>query len=431
MQSTFVSTKYGIQNHKFDFAVSHKDSAGLLYFGGSTGYTKFNPALFSVNLAPPPLKFTQIVFAESESLKEVNSISFNHLQLTHENYFVTFEFSVLDFIDPENNQFRYKLDNFDPEWIENGKRNTATYTNLPAGDYNFRVQGANSAGVWNRDGISMQVTVLPAPWFTWWAYSCYLIAFGIMVWLSKGRYDSYAIGRLARDMAIEMRENEERAYDDIQEHEDLHDDLVTVTHQHNIYTLALINNFIDQQQRFLKEPLSLEVAEKCTRIISSLGALENCLFHQDDGLVADLKKFTDSLFSELLKRSPVDPGSIITINDVTSQMIPAELASSLAIFIHEAVENAFLHAFDESSPANYVQVSLAIKPGGDSDSLSMYSLTISDSGIGIPAQLSLQTSETPGLAMMNSISDRLNGSVKVSVNEGTQVSLSIPLTIKR
>jgi len=429
-QSTLVSTKYGIQNHKFDFAVSHKDSQGLLYFGGSTGYTKFNPSLFSINFSPSPLRFTKVVFAESTRLKQVNSILFNHLQLTHKNYFVTFEFSVLDFIDPENNQFRYKLENFDPEWIENGKRNTATYTNLPAGEYTFSVQGANSAGVWNREGISMQVTVLPAPWFTWWAYVFYLFIFGIIVWLGKGKYDSYTIGRLARDMAIEMRENEERAYDDIQEHQDLHDDLVTVAHQHNVQTLALINNFIVQQQQYLSEPLSLESSEKCSRIISSLSALENCLLYQGDGLVADLRKLTDSIFSDLLEQSPVDPGSIITINDVTSDMVPAELASLLAVFIHEAVENAFVHAFDESSPANYVQVSLAVTPRGNNDFQDTYSLTISDSGIGIPIHLRPETSDTQGLGMMQAIATRLNGSLQISVNEGTQVSLSIPITMQ-
>ena len=276
----------------------------------------------------------------------------------------------------------------------------------------------------------MQVTVLPAPWFTWWAYVFYLFSFGIIVWLGKGKYDSYTIGRLARDMAIEMRENEERAYDDIQEHQDLHDDLVTVAHQHNVQTLALINNFIVQQQQYLSEPLSLESSEKCSRIISSLSALENCLLYQGDGLVADLRKLTDSIFSDLLEQSPVDPGSIITINDVTSDMVPAELASLLAVFIHEAVENAFVHAFDESSPANYVQVSLAVTPRGNHDFQDTYSLTISDSGIGIPIHLGPETSDTQGLGMMQAIATRLNGSLQISVNEGTQVSLSIPITMQ-
>ena len=420
----------GLQGNDFNFGASFADSNGLFYFGGINGFNKFDPLSIIGERQSSPMLLTKIVYSDYRSLHSLDTPSFNHLQLTHKNYFVTFEFSVLDFIDPENNQFRYKLENFDPEWIENGKRNTATYTNLPAGEYTFSVQGANSAGVWNREGISMQVTVLPAPWFTWWAYVFYLFIFGIIVWLGKGKYDSYTIGRLARDMAIEMRENEERAYDDIQEHQDLHDDLVTVAHQHNVQTLALINNFIVQQQQYLSEPLSLESSEKCSRIISSLSALENCLLYQGDGLVADLRKLTDSIFSDLLEQSPVDPGSIITINDVTSDMVPAELASLLAVFIHEAVENAFVHAFDESSPANYVQVSLAVTPRGNNDFQDTYSLTISDSGIGIPIHLRPETSDTQGLGMMQAIATRLNGSLQISVNEGTQVSLSIPITMQ-
>ncbi|MCH7665722.1 MAG: response regulator, partial [Acidobacteria bacterium] len=66
------------------------------------------------------------------------------------------------------------------DWVDLGNRNRAIYTNLDAGDYVFRVQGSNNDGVWNREGFSLKVRALPPPWATWWAYSSYALAAGLL-----------------------------------------------------------------------------------------------------------------------------------------------------------------------------------------------------------------------------------------------------------
>ena len=375
---------------------------------------------FTLDALTPEVRLTNLLIADAVNIKIVDPTVFSKVQLTHKNYFVTFEFSVLDFIDPENNQFRYKLEGFDPDWIENGTRNTATYTNLPAGNYVFRVQGANSSDVWNREGISINVEVLPPPWLAWWAWCAYIVLFAFFSWLGKRTYDSYAIKRLANDMAITMRENEERAYDDIQEYQELHDEFITVAHQHNVATLALIRDFIEAQKDYLANELAADTADKCIDIVMSLERLEGCLFFQDDGLIADLRKYTDFIFSEKIKESFVDHESIITINDVAQDLIPADLASPIALVIHEAVENAMRHAFVDSSAANYLQVSLSTEAGNGF----RYTLSITDNGIGIPEQLALAPANTMGLGIIYSMASKLASSIEISRHNGTEVSLT-------
>ena len=73
------------------------------------------------------------------------------------------------------NQYAYKLEGFDKDWIAAGTRRTATYTNLDGGDYVFRVKAANRAGVWN-GGAAVNVHLAVPPWRTWWAYSLYGLA---------------------------------------------------------------------------------------------------------------------------------------------------------------------------------------------------------------------------------------------------------------
>ena len=410
----------GLPGNDFNFAASYSDPVGNLYFGGINGFSIFDPKAKFTKKPRSKMLLTKMVYSDSENIYSIDIPKAQAFQLTHKNYFVTFEFSVLDFIDPENNQFRYKLVGFDPDWIENGTRNTATYTNLPAGNYVFRVQGANSSDVWNREGISINVEVLPPPWFAWWAWCAYIAFFAFFFWLGKRTYDSYAINRRANDLAITMRENEERAYDDIQEHQELHDELINVAHQHNVATLALIRDFIEEQKSYLADELAAEAAEKCIDIVTSLERLEGCLFFHDEGLMADLRKYTDFIFSEKIKTSTIDHESIITINDVTPDLIPADLASPIALVIHEAVENAMEHAFVDSSTANYLQVSFSRQAENNSP----YTLSITDNGVGIPEQAALSPTNSMGLGIIHSMARTLAARIEISRHNGTEVSLT-------
>ena len=84
-----------------------------------------------------------------------------HIELSHRDHVISFEFSVLHFASPEKNQLAYMLEGFDTEWNMVGTRNHATYTNLPPGEYTFRVRGSNNDGVWNDEGASVVISVTP------------------------------------------------------------------------------------------------------------------------------------------------------------------------------------------------------------------------------------------------------------------------------
>jgi hypothetical protein len=83
---------------------------------------------------------------------------------------------------PERNRYRYRLEGLEKQWneVDSGRR-SATYTNLPAGKYTFRVQGSNNDGVWNSKGVTLAITVLPPWWATWWFRSMAgLLVFGLL-----------------------------------------------------------------------------------------------------------------------------------------------------------------------------------------------------------------------------------------------------------
>jgi two-component sensor histidine kinase len=412
----------GLQGSDFNFGASFRDGKGQIYFGGINGYNRFNPTFVEINLNPPAILLTDIRLAGSNTMPPFSAAEIQTLQLTHKDYFVVFTFSVMDFLDPEKNQYRYMLENFDPDWIDNGTRNTATYTNLPAGDYVFRVQGANSAGVWNREGISLIVRVLPPPWHTWWAYCLYGVGFLFFLWIFKRVYDSYVIKKRAIEMAIQMHETENRADDDMQEQLEQQDDLVKSVYRHNVATLALVSDYISRQSDYLPDDIAREATEGSIKRVAALSALEDCLYYQNDGLLADLHKYTDILISKLVSDASVRPDTIISINDVSTKLIAAEIASPLSIALYELLENCFQHAFELESPANYIHISLDIEPT-DSPLDRCYRLVVRDNGVGCPGNIHPDTPETSGFATVHAIAEKLSGSLHISSDNGTTVTI--------
>ena len=419
-------TKFdGLQGNDFNADSSFISSDGHIYFGGAYGYNKFDPSEIVIDSTPSPMRMTGINYPGRLERKIAETIDLQSLQLTHKDRFVTFQFSVLDLIHPEKNQFRYMLENFDPDWIENGTRNTATYTNLPAGEYLFRVQGANSAGIWNREGLSLNVRMLPKPWKTWWAYCCYALAALIAGWIFHRIYHSYAIDRHSAEQARAMFEAENRADDDMQEQLELQDELVQSAYRHNLATLSLVSECISQQAGILPDDSIEGYSLGNIKRIEALSCLEDCLYYQVGGPVANLQKYTDSIIPKLLMSAPIDPESIITINEIPTRLLPAELASPLAIVLFELLENCFQHAFEGGSPANYIYITLEAKPsemrpGRD------FELCVRDSGVGITGSIEDLSNEHSGIAIVQSIVNKLGGTIELVTNAGTAITVNIP-----
>ncbi|BBN81853.1 hybrid sensor histidine kinase/response regulator [Pseudoalteromonas sp. A25] len=103
------------------------------------------------------------------------------LELSYLDYVFSLEFSVLDFVSPQKNQYAYKLEGYDKNWIEIGNRNVATFTNLDGGSYRFLVKATNSNGEWGDKLLTVNLHVAPPFWQTWWAYIFYMLLISAIV----------------------------------------------------------------------------------------------------------------------------------------------------------------------------------------------------------------------------------------------------------
>ncbi len=156
----------GLQSNEFNMGAYSKSASGELFFGGIHGFNALYPPVVADNPHVPPVvistvsKFDQTILADVAQDTEV--------RLSYRDTMVSFEFAALDYTAPHKNQYVYRLEGFDPAWVNAGTRRYVSYTNLDNGRYVFRVRGANNDGVWNRTGVAIQLTVTPPVWDTWW-----------------------------------------------------------------------------------------------------------------------------------------------------------------------------------------------------------------------------------------------------------------------
>jgi PAS domain S-box-containing protein len=168
---------------------SFKSNSGEMFMGGVDGLTAFypdrvidNPYVFPVVLTDFRLFNNPLQVGEKSVLRK--SISYtDSLTLSHDQNIFSLEFSSLSYANPRRIRYRYMLEGLEKTWNEVGSdRRFVTYTTLPPARYTFRVQASRSSGVWNLNGASVVITILPPLWQTGWFRLLSVAAFLVLLW---------------------------------------------------------------------------------------------------------------------------------------------------------------------------------------------------------------------------------------------------------
>ncbi len=180
----------GLAGNAFEgYSAASQSRGGQMFFGSKSGLTSFWPDQIVENPYIPPVVLTQfslrnVPVAPGPGAVLAESItSTPSLTLSHDQNLFSFEFAALSYVDPQRNQYRYMLEPLDRSWNPvDPQRRIATFTTLPAGHYTLRVQGSNNRGVWNEDGVTLRLEVLPPWWGTTWFRGVCAGVFVALLW---------------------------------------------------------------------------------------------------------------------------------------------------------------------------------------------------------------------------------------------------------
>jgi len=425
----------GLQGREFNLNAAFKTKNGEMIFGGAHGFNIFDPKNINIAKSKSQLLFTDFqLFNKSvsagdtvngnvvlqRSITQTSNLTLNH----NENVF-SIEFADGDYFNPDKIVYQYKLEGFDKQWLsaQNSTRK-ATYTNLDAGDYVFRVRANNINDPGNTNTIALNIKILPPFWKSPFAYAFYMVfAIGLLFYIRHR-----GILKLKREFKIK--------HDKLESERKLAQEREDAQRMHELDLLKI--KFFTNVSHEFRTPLSL--------IISPIDSLiknnekpeqqNNLLMIKRNGkrllnLVNQLLDFRKMEFNEL--KLSLNKGDIIEfIKDVSSSftdiahqnqvdyLVESEIDSLVIKFDHDKIErvlfNLLSNAFKFTASGGQVSVFVSIlKDNADMDGQQCLEIKIIDTGIGIPK-------EKHGKVFERFFQDNLPESL---LNQGSGIGLSI------
>ena len=179
----------GIQSNQFIPGAVLKTSSGEMLFGGPNGFTLFNPAKIKINPIKPNAKITGFKIKNAEAkiseflVPQKDSTEYKLVLNKKQNAF-SFSFAADNYLLPEKNKFRYRLKNFNENWV-NAELPIAVYTNIPPGSYTFELMAANNDGIWSDMPYSLDIYIKKPIFLSDLALIIYFLLFTGLLVLSR------------------------------------------------------------------------------------------------------------------------------------------------------------------------------------------------------------------------------------------------------
>jgi ligand-binding sensor domain-containing protein/signal transduction histidine kinase len=383
----FDAGKDGLQSNEFNTNAFHRSRSGEFFFGGPNGFNHFFPLDLKAKSPPPAVAFTGFNKLNKPAILDTSIVTTASLELSHNDIFFSFEFAALDFTLPEKNEYAYKMEGFNTDWIYCGNQHQATFTNLDPGSYVFRVKGANSDGVWNETGTALRVTITPPFWQRWWFRLA--VAGGILLLV----YELYRL-RLARVIEVERLR--------VRIASDLHDDIGA--------TLTKISLYSDLIQTGTNPETSKDLLQK-------IGAMSRELVTTMSDVVWSIDARNDTV-GDLVDRMRDFANGACALRQIEMQFeeagmephkkLRAGARQNIYLIFKEAVNNAVKHA-----AASKLYVSLQNGNG-------TFKMKIADDGKGFNAA---PRRTGHGLRNMQMRAERIGARLDVKMDGGVAVTL--------
>jgi signal transduction histidine kinase/ligand-binding sensor domain-containing protein len=389
---------------------------GKLWFPTMGGVAVIDPATVTTNAQPPPVVIEAARIDNQPVTTELLNSALSNpgavLELAPQQNNFEIQYTALSFINAEYLKFKYKLEGQDPDWVEAGTRRTAYYSYLPPGEYTFRVIAANRDGVWNMEGRSLRIRVLPAFYRTWWFLTLAgLTLSGAVFGVFKYRINQLELRQAAQQaFAHQLIESQEAERQRIAT--ELHDSLgqhLLVIKNRAVLGEAATSDHTPARKQFD------EIATSATQAISEVRAISHNL------RPVNLDRFgLTAVLEEMIKRaaqSSVETGGLQFSANIALRDGWLSKAAEINLFrvLQESVNNILKHA-------QATKAYLEIWHEGDE-----LRVTVRDNGRGYDIGSTAQR----GLGL-TSISERvriLGGTQTVTTapGAGTMIELRIPL----
>ena len=408
----------GLQSNEFNQGACARSRDGTLNFGGLTGLNRFRPEGIASNAFIPPVALIALARDGNPLPLDTTPETTRAITLKWPQNSFEFEFASLSFAEPKKNRYAYRLENFDSDWNTLSQQQSARYTNLPGGTYTLRLKASNNAGVWNETGQTLQVTVIPPFWQTWWFYTLAgLFVAGNLTGLYRLRVRNVEKQKLELERQVRERTSEiEKLFEQtkelavIEERNRLARDLHDSAKQKAFAALAQIgtaNGFIEKNLSAAREHLH-EAENLVSDVIQELTFLIQEMYPlalKEKGLATSLREYA----YEWEHRTDIP----VSVKIEGERRLKLEVEQALYRIVQESLANIARHS-QASRAALTVQYTVG-----------KVSLEVADNGRGFARG---QSSNGIGLRLIRERAESIGGKISIESEpgRGTRITILIP-----
>ncbi|PVD52251.1 hypothetical protein DC498_11040 [Terrimonas sp.] len=182
-------TQHGLPGEEFNRFHHLRLPDGHLVFGGTEGWIKFDPLSMKDDDYKPVVALTnlkinnkEIAISDKDNYLAVPLNATQQLVLPYEKNTLSFSFAGLEYTQPQDLLYRYKLEGYNKDWVIAGKDREADYTKIPPGNYTLLVNASNTTGKWSPYIKTLRIKIKSPWWASWMAYLCYGIIIAGLIW---------------------------------------------------------------------------------------------------------------------------------------------------------------------------------------------------------------------------------------------------------
>lgn len=378
---TNYTTHNGLQNNTFALGAGLRTSDNLLFFGGIAGFNYIDTRSLKRNQGQTPVMLRDLkvgnrtITSADAGMVDADISVAQSIRLDYKQNF-SIGYGALNYTNPEQTAYRYRLVGLQNEWQQAGQATTASYTNLSPGDYRFEVQASSDGSDWTSPPATVAVTIKPPFYLTIYAYIFYVLAPIAAVYLMRRR----GIRRLHRKFREEQarRETERK-----QELDRLKIKFLTnLSHEFRTpisLILAPVENLLGPEQPH--QPQIAAIRRNAKRLLNLVDQLLDFKNLQEQELKADLRRndivpfirdACDS-FSDLSQRKRIR----FTFDSSISHLLVDFDADKMERILFNLLSNAFKFTPEGG------EVTLQLSCGTDDSQQNWLYIKVSDTGIGI------------------------------------------------
>lgn len=173
----------GLQGYEFNVDANFVSPHGEIFIGGVSGFNTFYPDSILDNSIVPKVEITSFYVFGKDVRSNFSIEGKKEIKLPYENHSFKIEFAALEFTQPSQNNYEYMMEGLSDEWVECGNTNYANFSNLPSGEYVFKVRGSNNDKVWNKHPTVLAIIIETPLWKRPVAYILYILFVALIIYI--------------------------------------------------------------------------------------------------------------------------------------------------------------------------------------------------------------------------------------------------------